>query len=97
MAEPAPSPQSVTAAVGVVVSVQGANPGPASGITYTADINVPGVGVQTFTGLAPDFGRYPDELDVRAQPPGTAFAVFFTPNGYMQCDLREIPDFAECP
>lgn len=91
------SPESVTAAVGVVVSVQGANPGPASGITYTVDVNVPGIGVQRFTGVAPDFGRFPDEVDVRAHEAGKACAVFITPNGYMQFDLREIPDFAECP
>lgn len=97
MAQPPVSPESVAAAVGVVVSVQGANPGPASGITYTVDVNVPGIGVQRFEGVAPDFGRWPDEVDVRAHEVGTACMAFFAPNGYVQFDLREIPDPTECP
>lgn len=97
MADAPVNPQSVRPTIGVVVSVQGTDPGPASGITYTVDVNIPSVGVQRVAGVSSDFGRYPDELDVRAQPVDTACAVYIMPNGFMQFDLREIPDFAECP
>lgn len=82
---------------GVVRSVQGQNPGPASGITYTVAINMPAFGGSVeFAGVVPHNTRYPDDLDTRAALPGTAVSGVLM-GEELQLTIIELPDFAECP
>lgn len=48
---------------GVVMSVQGTTPGPASGISYTVGINLAS-GVRIVDGVKPHGNRWPDALDI---------------------------------
>lgn len=79
---------------GVVVSVQGTNPGPASGITYTIDVNMAN-GVVRFTGVKPSWNRPPEAFDTKAASPGTGLLVAFVA-GYMQAFIPEFFDTQSC-
>lgn len=56
--------------MGVIKSVQGTSPGPASGITYTVSINKPGGGVVDLAGVKPSNAR-PTAADINAADVGT--------------------------
>jgi hypothetical protein len=79
---------SATPCPGVIVSVQGTNPGPASGITYTVTINLPSGTVATFAGVVPHNYRQPDSIDTIAATPGTWFTAFDV-GGVMQYQIIE--------
>lgn len=80
--------------LGVVVSVQGANPGPASGITYTIDVNEQ-VGVSRVVGVVPCNSRPPDTIDTRAAAVGTGVLVFVL-NQKNYFLIHEWPDWGTC-
>lgn len=81
---------------GVVESVQGTNPGPASGITYTVLVNMPDRSESVrFAGVVPHNTRYPDDMDIRAATPGSVVSGVLI-HGELQLTIIEIPDFAEC-
>lgn len=61
---------------GVIVSVQGTNPGPASGISYTVTVNLPNGSTATYSGVKPHNYRHPDTIDTVAATPGTWFTAF---------------------
>ena len=79
---------------GIVVSVQGTNPGAASGITYTIDVNMPD-GVMRFTGVKPAWNRPPDTIDTKAAPVNTAILVSLVA-GVVQAFIPEFPDWQSC-
>ena len=71
-----------------VVSVQGTNPGPASGITYTLDINMPNSGPLRVAGVAPSNDRLPDDVDTRACGVNTFVEVWFIA-GRIHANIQE--------
>jgi len=81
---------------GVIESVQGQNPGPASGITYTVLFNMDGGIPVTFEGVRPHNTRYPDELDIQAAKPGTVVSGVMI-HQELQLTIIELPDFSPCP
>ena len=86
---------SATPIPGVIDSVQGTNPGRASGITYTVTVNLPNGSTATFSGVKPHNQRYPDTIDTRAATPGTWFTAFDV-GGTFQYQIIEIADTTEC-
>lgn len=80
---------------GVIVARTQDDPGPASGILYDVDINIPG-GTVRATGIAPAF-RWPDEIDTF--PFRVGLEVWFGRQtqgwGWISPSL-ERPDFGEC-
>jgi len=56
--------------MGVIKSVQGASPGPASAISYTVSVNKPGGGVFDLAGVKPSNAR-PTAADINAAGVGT--------------------------
>lgn len=80
--------------LGVIVSVQGTNPGPASGITYTVDVNETN-GVSRLAGIVPACGRVPDAIDTKAAAPGSACLVYAMHNRLFFM-IYEWPDTASC-
>lgn len=79
---------------GSIVSVQGTNPGPASGISYTIDVNHDG-GVVRYAGVKPAWNRPPDTFDTKAAPTGSAVLVAFVA-GYIQAFIPEFFDAQSC-
>jgi hypothetical protein len=79
---------------GTIVSVQGTNPGAASGISYTIDVNHMG-GIVRYAGVKPAWNRPPDTIDTKAAPVGSACLVGFVA-GYMQAFIPEFPDWQSC-
>jgi len=61
---------------GVIVSVQGTNPGPASGISYTVKLNLPDGTTPTYSGVKPHNYRHPDTIDTIAATIGSGFFAF---------------------
>jgi len=59
---------------GIIVAVNGTNPGPASGITYDIEYRGPN-GMVRINGITPSGSRYPDELHTIAAPVGTPITV----------------------
>ncbi len=78
----------------IVVSVQGTNPGPASGISYTLDVNHES-GIVRYVGVKPANNRPPDTIDTKAVAAGTACEVWFV-SGFMQAIIYEFPDWQSC-
>lgn len=62
--------EAVTPVVGVIKSVQGTNPGPCAGITYTLLVNMPDGGVVEVAGIKPSHSR-PRAADIDAAEVGT--------------------------
>ena len=81
--------------IGVIRAVKG-SPGPASGITYDVDINIPGVGVIPVNGVIPHNNRPPDDYDAIGAKVGSAFEVYII-GGVHQYMIVEYPDSVECP
>lgn len=81
--------------IGTIRAVHG-SPGPASGITYDIDVNIPGVGVKPIDGIKPHNNRPPDTYDTIGATVGTAFQVYIIANNH-QYIINEYPDSAECP
>lgn len=79
---------------GAIVSVQGTNPGAASGISYTIDVNLPSGKVQ-LVGVKPAWNRPPDTIDTKAAPANTACLVAFV-GGVVQAFIPEFPDWQSC-
>lgn len=73
---------------GVIASVQGTNPGPASGITYTVEINTDNTAPNIRSGVKPHNGRLPDEIHTVAAKVGTAIQVFDV-GGFLQFYIDE--------
>jgi len=61
----------------IIVSVQGTNPGPASQISYTVDVEFE-YGNQRATGVTPHNARLTDAIKTVAATPGTAVLCFET-------------------
>jgi len=61
---------------GVVVSVQGQNPGPGSGITYTVAINMGSGSPREIAGVTPSDRMLPDEIWTIAASPGKPVQCF---------------------
>lgn len=80
---------------GVIVSVQGTTPGPASGITYTVKVNLPNGSTAEYAGVKPHNTRYPDSIDTVAASNGTAFFVFSV-GGIFQYQIIELPATTGC-
>lgn len=55
---------------GTIAGINGTNPGPATGISYTVNINKPGGGVMTFNNVKPVNAR-PTAADIDAAQVGT--------------------------
>ena len=79
---------------GVVVSAQGPNPGPASGITYTVDINLDDGTVRRVSGVRPRNKRLPDVIHTIAAEPGDAVEVYDV-GGNLRCIIGEGFDYDE--
>lgn len=79
---------------GIIVAAYG-SPGPASGITYDVDVNIPGVGWKSITGIKPHCNRPPDDYDTLAATVGSAFDVAIVGDSH-QYLIVEYPDSAEC-
>lgn len=81
---------------GVVESVQGTNPGPASGITYTVKLNLPNQdGPVTIDGVVPHNNRRDDDLWIRAAKPGTA-VIGVLDGDDIQLTIIELDDYTDC-
>lgn len=80
--------------LGVIVSVQGTNPGPASGITYTVDVNDAN-GVSRVVGVVPCESRPPDAYDIKAAGVGSGCLVYVL-NQKMFFFIREYIDVGAC-
>jgi len=80
---------------GRIVSHQGISPGPASGITYTIDMQMPSGGVVRLAGQRPSIERWTDTLNVRAVANGTRVRGWRCASFYYW-DFRELPDFGPC-
>lgn len=79
---------------GVIASIQGTNPGPASGISYTIDVHKPGGGTVRVTGAVPMNDRF-ESIDIRAAKPGTfVLGVLSNANYYFQ--IIELPAEGGC-
>ena len=78
---------------GVIVSVQGMNPGPASGITYTVDVNM-GETPKRLAGIRPNNKRLPDVIHTRAASTGEVIQVFQV-GEYLQFFIDESFDYDE--
>lgn len=78
----------------MIVSVQGTNPGAASGISYTIDVNFP-TGKLQLTGVKPAWNRPPDSIDTRAAAAGTACLVSIV-GDLVQAFIPEFPDWQSC-
>lgn len=59
---------------GIILAVNGTNPGPASGITYDVEVDLNG-GAFRMDGTIPTHGRFPDELNTVAAPVGSIVTV----------------------
>lgn len=81
--------------IGIITAVYN-SPGPASGITYDVNINVPGVGMVPSLGVTPHCNRPPDDYDSIGAAVGTVFEVYIL-GGQHQYMIREYPDSTECP
>jgi hypothetical protein len=81
---------------GVVISVQGQNPGPASGITYTVTVNLPTGTTATYSGVRPHNYRQPDTIDTVAAASGSGF-VAFSIGGVFQYQIIESFATEGCP
>ena len=82
---------------GVVVAVNGASPGPASGITYDVRINLPGSPNMLFEGVKPFRPRWPEtDVDTIACPVETPFDVLQFGTDYF-FDIPELPKITPCP
>lgn len=79
---------------GAIVSVQGTNPGAASGISYTIDVNTP-EGAIRMVGIKPANNRPPDTIDTKAAAVGSAILVSFV-GGIVQAFIPEFPDWQSC-
>lgn len=73
---------------GAVVSVQGTNPGPASGITYTVDVNMGFGPPKTLTGCKPRGKRLHDSINTVAASPGDYVEVADI-GGFLKFDIQE--------
>lgn len=80
--------------VGVVESVQGTNPGPASGISYTVKVSAGG-GVASIPGIKPTSRRLPDTFDTVAAPPGTPVEIVSV-SGILKVSIDEFFDTTTC-
>jgi hypothetical protein len=78
----------------MIVSVQGTNPGAASGISYTVDVNFP-AGKLQLVGVKPAWSRPPDAIDTRAAAVGTACLVSIV-GDLVQAFIPEFPDTQSC-
>jgi len=85
----------VTRTTGVIAAVYD-SPGPASGITYDVDINIPGVGVKRVNAVKPHSNRPPDDYDSIGASVGSVFEVYIV-SDHHQYLITEYPDSAECP
>jgi hypothetical protein len=85
---------------GIIDSVQGTNPGPASGITYTIKINTD-AGPILIPGVRPCNQRPADDVDIRVTvdpDPEKRTKVLGVKNGeYYEFMIIEQQDYAECP
>lgn len=77
---------------GTVVSVQGQNPGPASGISYTIDINMGYGSPRRVAGVKPRNKRLPDVIKTVAADPGDPIEVFDA-GGFLTVLIDESFDF----
>lgn len=59
---------------GIIIAVNGTNPGPASGITYDVEVDLNGGAFNMF-GVQPIGSRFPDDLNTVAAPAGTIVQV----------------------
>lgn len=85
-----------TSCNGAIVSVNGQNPGPASGITYNVHIDDPRSGtVIAIAGVVPIGPRWSDAVDTVASPPGTPFKAWWNANR-ISCDIRETFSIRDC-
>lgn len=82
---------------GKVVRVNGTNPGPAAGITYDVQVNMPGGGVASWFGVVPSVGRPRGNYDVRAAPVGSEILAGVSGSQYVSFWIFEEPDTEECP
>lgn len=82
--------------MGVIVSVQGQNPGPASGISYTVKVNLPNGSTAQFSEVKPHNYRHPDTIDTVAATPGSGFA-YFSIGGQFQYQIIEGFATSGCP
>lgn len=78
-----------------VVAIIGPAIGPASAISYTLDVTFPN-GVKRVGPIAPQSGRYPDTIDVRAHAVNS-FVWVFTIMDNLVMAPPELPDVAPCP
>ena len=78
-----------------IASIQGTNPGPASGITYTLDINMRGGNVLRVAGVAPSNDRLPDDVDTRACGVNTFVEVWFIA-GRIHANIQERMAWGAC-
>lgn len=80
--------------LGVIVAVIGANPGPASGITYKIVVNDQ-LGQTTYNGVKPSNSRVPDAIDTKAADVSSGVWVFYL-GGKAHFLIPEFPDTAAC-
>lgn len=79
----------------IIDSVQGTNPGPASGISYTVKMSFPSGTVAVVSGVKPHNWRWPNTLDTQAATPGTAVLAYDV-GGQMQFFICEGLATTEC-
>lgn len=80
---------------GVIRSVQGTSPGPATGITYTVEFSMPSGQTATMANVKPHNSRYPDTIDTVAATVGTAVLAFDI-GDVMQVFIFEMFATTEC-
>lgn len=86
----------------IVESIQGATPGPASGISYTVAVAFENGDRHTgIAGVTPDWPRYPDELNITAAKVGSRHPGFVRgPFGgsleVLSAWIKELPAFKGC-
>lgn len=78
----------------IIVSVDGTNPGPASGISYTVKLTFPNT-VTVVSGVKPHNMRRPDIVNTTAATPGSAIQAFEI-DGQMQFFIIEGDDYTSC-
>lgn len=83
------------ATTGVVRSVEGTNPGPASGITYTVDVNVGSTVPRRMSGVKPHNARLPDAIKTVAASVGSVVAVYVIAGQHFQFLIGETFEFEE--
>ena len=86
----------IVTTMGTVKAVHGANPGPASGITYDVEVNLSGIGKVVAQGVVPHHQRWPDIVDTVAANIGDSVAVEIVGKA-MHFAIAETASVTECP